>query len=201
MKSDWYVDFSKLTEKVRAPQIDQRELAIFGGFCPEQELISFLAQWELNGIPYRIWEYVSTIDFQQETLSTNITLLERGRLFGVNGDLSLLRSDSGFEWRFIGPVGAQPPTGDYLIRNYWDGRSKMSFHQYEKTALLWGEFNGKRWNESRVAAARLDYPIKGKRIELVYKEFCRSGHVEFVWYTGLKEWGGSNDGLSLSKSI
>jgi hypothetical protein len=190
MKSDWYVDFGKLAEKVRTPRIDQRELAIFSGFCPEQEFISFLAQWELNGIPYRIWEYVSTIEFQQETFPANIALLERGRLFGANGDLSLRRRDSGFEWRFIGSAGARPPIGDYQICNYWDDHFMISFHQYEKTALLWGEFNGEGWIESRVAAARLNYPIKGKRIELVYKEFCRVGQVEFVWYTGLQEWEG-----------
>jgi len=39
-----------------------------------------------------------------------------------------------------------------------------------------------------VAAAKLNYPIIGERIQLDYKIFSHAGQVSFVWYTGLSEW-------------
>ncbi|NLG85433.1 MAG: hypothetical protein GX493_12705, partial [Firmicutes bacterium] len=60
--------------------------------------------------------------------------------------------------------------------------------------LVGGEFNGDRWIEDRVAAARLEYPQEGKRLVLKYKTYSRAGQVEFVWYTELTEWEGAGDG-------
>ncbi len=197
MKPKHYVDFGQLSENVRQPQKGRHDLCILGGQCPEKEILSFLEQWDLTDMPYRIWEYASEIAFAQNTFPDNYPLLERGRLFGTGGDLSLRRNIGSFEWRFIGPAGIQPPTGDYHVQDFWDRDPKTGFHQYEKTALLWGAFDGQRWAENRVAAAHLDYPVKekvvGSRIKLSYKVFCRAGHVEFVWYTGLGEWRESSD--------
>lgn len=188
-------DFTQLIEMARGPRKGCGDLSILAGLCPEKEILQFLAQWDLRGMPYRIWEYVSTIEFKQDnSLPYNIVLLERGRIFGVDGDLSLRRNDSGFEWCFIGPRGVRPPEGAFFVQDYWKDHSNICFLEYKKTALLWGEFHGERWVESRVAAAQLDYPHKGKRVALVYKAFSRAGQVEFVWYTGLKEWEGSSNG-------
>ena len=118
-------------------------------------------------------------------------MLERGRLFGKDGDLTLRRNGSRFNWSFIGPTGIQAPKGDYDTKNYWSKDNKYkkeAFHQYQEQTLLWGKWDGKRRSESRVAAAKLNYPIIGERIQLDYKIFSHAGQVSFVWYTGLSEW-------------
>lgn len=193
MRSVYNMDFSKLVEEMKVPKKGRSDLNIFGGQCIEKDIMHFLEQWDLTAIPYRIWEYVSTIEFKKDTLPENTVLLERGRLFGDGGDLLLRRNSTGFNWRFIGSTGVRPPAGDYHVQNFWDVYPDVSFHQYRKTALLWGEFNGERRVENRVAAAKLDYPAEGKRIALVYKVFCHAGQVEFVWYTGLVEWEVADD--------
>jgi len=197
MKPNWHVDFGKLCREVGQPQKGRPDLSILGGQCPEKEVLPFLQQWNLTGMPYRIWEYASEIQFIMETLPANIVLLERGRLFGTGGDLALRRNTDVFEWRFVGLAGTQVPTSDYHVQDYWGSHPNMCFHQYERTALLWGEFNGRCWAENRVAAAHLNYPAKekakGNRMKLNYKVFCHAGHVQFVWYTGLDEWRESSD--------
>lgn len=188
------VDFKKLVEKVRQPKLDQVNLTIVGGQCNESVLIEFLEKWDLMKMPYRIWEYTSEIDYGENLLPQNVVLLERGRVFGPGGDLMLNRNETVFTWRFIGPAGIQAPAGAYSAIEYWENNPDVKFHQYEEAALLWGFWDGKRWSESRVAAARLNYPAVGQRIQLHYKAFSCAGQVKFVWYTALSEWKELNNG-------
>lgn len=188
------VDFRKLVEEVCQPQVGQADLSIFGGQCTESYLLKFLEQWDLAGMPFRVWEYASEVVFKKCTLPQNIVLLERGRIFGEGGDLMLRRNGTTFGWRFIGPASIKPPAGEYGMQDYWKNHPKVMFHQYNGTALLWGKWNGERWVEDRVAAAKLDYPAIGQRIQLHYRVFSRAGQVEFVWYTGLSEWKEANHG-------
>lgn len=192
------VDFPKLVKNVLAPQVGKDELSIFGGYCVEQNLKDFIRQWKIK-FPFGIWEYTNEIIFKKENLTSwdiNVALLERGRLFGEEGDLTLRREGPCFNWFFIGPAGIQVPKGDYNARNYWeendkkkDAKSKAKkFHQYQEKTLLWGKWDGKGWRESRVAAANLDYPHNGERIQLEYQIFSFAGQVQFVWYTGLSAW-------------
>ena len=197
------VDFAKLVEDMLGSIVDEKELAIFGGYCAEKDLIGFIPQWKVT-FPFRIWEYVSEICFEKEEdipKNINVTLLERGRLFGEYGDLSLRRTGDGFNWTFIGPAGTQAPKGNYGTRSYWDEKNDhnnehraKTFHQYKEKALLWGEWNGKQWYESRVAAARLNYPQEGKRMQIEYKIFSNAGKISFVWFTGFREWRETNLG-------
>lgn len=198
--STWpQVDFLKLVENAWGSKVDESELTILGGFCAEQDLMGFIRQWKPK-FPFRILEYASEICFEKgETppKNINVTLLERGRLFGEDGDLSLRRKGTCFNWTFVGLAGTQAPNGDYSTRSYWDENNKHkaeAFHQYKEKTLLWGKWNGGQWYESRVAAAKLDYPQEGKRIQLEYKIFSHAGQISFVWYTGLSEWRETNLG-------
>src|SRR5690554_5168078 len=112
------VDFPELVESALGSKVGKNELAILGGYCAEEDLMGFISQWKLK-FPFRIWEYVSEICFEKgETPPNNInvTLLERGRLFGEDGDLSLRRKGNCFNWTFVGLAGTQAPNGDYGTR-------------------------------------------------------------------------------------
>lgn len=194
MKPQSRVDFAKLAAEVRRAQCGRADLTILGGRCTESDLSRFLEQWDIAGMPYRIWEYASEIVLEQNTTPHNIALLERARLFGPRGDLMLRRDGADFDWRFIGPAGVKPPAGNHYTQDYWENHPMVTFHQYEEAALLWGKWNGQYWTDDRVAAAKLDYPAEGQRIELLYKAFSRAGQVEFVWYTGLSEWEEGHNG-------
>ncbi len=100
----------------------------------------------------------------------------------------LRRNGMAFDWRFVGPAGIKPPEGEYGTKDYWKDHPEVTFHQYKETALLWGQWNGKGWTEDRVAAARLNYPAEGRRIQLHYRVFSYYGRIKFVWYTGTSEW-------------
>lgn len=184
------VDFAELAAKVKKPLFGRNELAILGGDCAEIELLKLIEHWSLVKMPFRIWEYSSEIIFEKDTFPKNLALLERGRLFGEGGDLMLRRNGTGFDWRFIGLSGMQNPVGNYHIDDYWEGNQDSTFHKDKKTALLWGEWNGEQWVENRVGAAKLRYPLDGKRIQLHYETFTRAGFVEFVWFLNLSEWEG-----------
>lgn len=187
------VNFKELVEKVLETKIGRDTLTILAGLCQEKELLGFLQQWKTK-FPFRIWEYASEVVFEKNetrAVDINAALLERCRLFGDGGDLSMRREGSSFIWLFLGPVGTQAPKGNYDMQSYWseNNRHKVEkFHCYPEKTLLWGEWNGKRWHESRVAGANLIYPLAGKRVQLEYLVYSHAGQVNFVRYTGLSEW-------------
>ena len=185
------VNFQKLVDEACQPQVGQGDLTILGGQCAESQLLKFLEQWDIVSMPFRVWEYVSEVVFEKDTPGDklgNIALLERGRIFGKGGDMMLCRKGISFDWRLIGPPGTQPPHGDYGTQTYWKNHPEATFHQYEEKSLLWGKWNGRQWSEGRVAAAKLNYPAAGERLQLHYKVYSQGGQVQFVWYTGLSEW-------------
>ena len=184
------VDFGDIVKAVKRRPVGKDDLSIWGGRCAEGDLLAFLNGWDLSRMPYRIWEYVSDIRFEKDTLPNDIVLLQRGRLFGEGGDLEVQRDGEEFAWRFVGPSGVRPPAGyDNEKNNFWHRHPDLAFHQYEQKALLWGEGQGEQWFDNRVAGAELVYPeITGQRVQLHYKVFSRAGRVQFVWYTGLSEW-------------
>lgn len=188
------VDFVKLTDEVKQPLCGPKDLTILGGKCTESNMEGLLQQWDLDEMPFRIWEYCSEIIFEKGKLPQNFVLLERGRVFGDGGDLMVRRNGTDFEWRFIGPAGIKKPTADYEPQNYWETNRDVMFHKREEAALLWGKWNGEQWIEDRVAGAKLNYPVaapkKEKRLQLKYTTFTRAGSVKFVWFAGLSEWEG-----------
>jgi len=176
----------------------QNDLAIWGGECAEAELTAFLAAWDLSEMPFRIWEYISRMDFQCGTLPDNISLLERGRLFGGGGDLTLRRDGPDFFWCFIGQPETQPPA-NYKVEDFWDDNG-LAFHRWDETALLWGErkSGGVRWLDDRVGRADLDYPVpeewEWERVQVRYWTFSHAGRTAFVWLRGLEEWKEAQNG-------
>jgi len=190
MKNQQQVNFTELVEQVKKPLWGREHLAIWGGTCSEDILLDFIQDWPLEQMPCRIWKYTNRIAFEEQP-PTNATLLERGRLFGVGGDLELRRDGNVFRWRFVGKLGIRLPKGyDTDEANFWTDNQEAAFHCYEETALLWGKRSSEGWYDDRVAAADLRYPVDGEpeRVQVHYKTFSRAGCIEFVWFTGLSEW-------------
>ena len=199
------VKLDDLLVQVKHPLVGQKDLSIWGGTCSESTLLDFMGHWPLAQMPHRIWEYTDRIEFEQDeqdkqdkTPSPNeILLLERGRLFGEDGDLELRRDGDLFRWRFIGKDGIAPPKG-YDAQDFWETHDGVTFHCYQETALLWGERDGSHWHDDRVAGADLRYPVGDdgapERVQVEYKVYSRAGRVQFVWLTKLSEWKEENDG-------
>lgn len=185
------VNFQAIADQVKdGPQIGRADLAVWGGQCPEDHLAAFLQAWALGNMPYRIWEYVSEISFEQNTLPHSPVLLERGRLFGVDGDLELRREGGVFLWRFVGQAGTLTPPG-FSAQDYWTANPEHQFYCEEQTALLWGKHNGPTWADDRVGAAQLNYPFADnteQRLQLRYRAYRRAGYTALVWFTALEAW-------------
>ncbi len=177
----------------------QDKLAIWGGQCAEDELLSFLEGWQLKDLTYRIWEYVSEIEFSPQTINQppkNVSLLEHGRMFGPGGDLILRRDGAEFRWHFVGEISQPEPPASGNPKDFWavEANQGLKFHKWEDKALLWGEYKKEagRWYDDRVARAKLDYPTpngeKWPRVSIEYYTFSQAGQVQFVWFRELKEW-------------
>lgn len=186
-----------LVNQVRNHKVGQEQLAIWGGTCAEGTLVGFIKAWPLKYMPYRIWESTDRIKFKKEMPVPNVTLLERGRLFGKGGDLDLRRDGDEFRWRFVGDPHVRPPDGyDAEENDFWTQHPDVAFHCYEETALLWGERKGDRWHEDRVATAELDYPAPddAERVQVQYTLYSRAGRVEFVRLSGVNQWKEDDNG-------
>jgi hypothetical protein len=188
---DGCVNFDQIVKKIReGKRYGKDDLSIWGDVCTEANLLTFLSAWDLTQMPFRIWEYVSKIDFELGTPPSNFSLLERGRCFGKSGDLSLRRDGDLFRWHFIGKEGMKPPAGyDADENNFWKADPHAQYLVCEESALLWGDrkSGATRWFEDRVARAKLEYPINVTgRVKICYWTFSRAGRIEFVWFCALK---------------
>jgi hypothetical protein len=176
----------------------QQPLTVVGGTCPADVLLDFLNAWPLpqDDMPFCLWEEVSSIALEQKHLPRQPLLLERGRIFGRAGDLTLRRDGTLFRWWFIGLPGVSPPTGYGTVHNFWaDAANKeLVLHRHEDTALLWGLWDGHGdgqafWHEPRVARARLHYPgvpTQAERVQVRFWSFTSAGQVMFVWLCALE---------------
>lgn len=218
------LDFQNLIRQLNdAPVCTRDALSIWGGEFNSTELAPFLDAWDLGqrNMPWQIWEWVSKIEIRrQATMKNSILpedseLLERGRLFGPGGDLSLRRDGGRFLWHFVGPPQNGLPTGFEWVRegrqaegeggrfeiaNYWQGRlAGWELQLHAQQVLLWGQENRDpelgpqgTWHDARVGRApRLDYPgLSGRdpqgRVKLCYREYLYADNVEAVWWLGLK---------------
>lgn len=186
MMKDWLeMDFQRVVQEVKAERWGKERLTIWGGTCGREELADFWSIWPLEQMPYRIYQSAAQIIYQKDALPADGTLWERVRFFGPGGDLALCLRDGDYTWRFIGPADLRRPDSSLKILDYWEYNPDITFHCYGEKALLWGELQGERWQDGRVAAARLEYPLRAGRVYLQYKVFSRAGRTQFVWYTGL----------------
>jgi hypothetical protein len=147
------------------------DLAVWGGEFGSQALEAFLKAWNLPrpGMPWSIWQWTDDIDIGHDAaLPGELGYLERGRVFGEQGDLELRREGDQVLWRFVGPTSDPDPvpddvkTADYGAVNYWGENAERDpdadpatidegqavnycrenagrgLRPYERTALLWG---------------------------------------------------------------
>lgn len=175
--------------------------SVWAGSCPEYQLLAFLQAWGIPGvdIPYTVLEYMDRVVFLKENAGLDaerMRELERARVFGNKGDLSFVRDEEGWRWHFVGLLESPPPQGFGSQESLWTGEPGATFLKREEKAMLWGARteNQPRWFDSRVAGARLEYPVKMPKITgdaecrvlLNYRTFSRGRGVEFVWYLGLE---------------
>lgn len=182
------LNFHELPARTRCTQAD---LVIVGGTIGEMKAASWLSQWDLQSLPWRLWEEVSALKLEKSSsLPVDFTLVERGQLFGEGGDLTLRRDGGIFRWRFIGPTTTKVQrTPDTL--DFWNEYPNTVLHRVDQQAILWGEWRQDlgRWHDNRVGWANLQYPaeLNGKRhVYIHYDEYLESGRVAFVWLRDLQ---------------
>jgi hypothetical protein len=192
------VNFVQLVEHITKSenQWGHKQLSIWGGTCRPDQVEAMLEKWGLpndGGMSCCIWETSESIGF--EPCPDAETTLERTRIFGVDGDLSLRRHADHFLWYFVGKQGIKPPKlddgTDFSVpdNDFWQKERDAIFLREQEQTLLWGERKPKqkRWYDDRVGWAKLTYPIEvaedsPTRPYLHYQTFSRAGQVEFVWY-------------------
>jgi hypothetical protein len=142
-------------------------------------------------MPWSIWQWTDAIDIEHQAAQPgDLDYLERGRVFGEQGDLELRREGDRVLWRFVGPVADPDPvpddikTDEYGAASDRNEQAERGLRPYERTALLWGadDDGDGRWFEERVGRARLEYPtMKGSQVVQVhYVEYLHGGDVKFV---------------------
>ena len=183
------LDFRTLPSRRTA--CSQADLIIIGGTIEEAKAPAWLNQWNLESMPWRLWEEVSALSLEKSTsIPLDFALVERGQLFGEGGDLTLRRDGDIFRWRFIGPKTANvQKTPDAL--SFWSEYPNTVLHCVEQKAILWGAWRNDldRWHDNRVGWANLQYPaeLNGKaHVYIHYDEYLESGRVAFVWLRDLK---------------
>ena len=188
------VDFKSEIDELLNPavQVGPGQVEIWGGEFPVEELARFLETWNLasRAMEWRIWEYAHRIEFTRDSPpSEDLSLFERARLFGDDGDLTLRRDGDRVFWSFVGK--AAPPVEGGV--SFWEKVPDARLRRWERTVLVWGEqqkrSSGTRpigWHEDRVGWADLRYPHPpAGRLSLRYSEFSDGGQVAFVWWKEL----------------
>lgn len=198
--------------------------ALWGGAIEASQIEDFLQAWDwaARDMPWRIWEYEDRIALERSAdLPADLVRLERGRLFGPGGDLSLRRDAGRILWHFVGPRNAPAPAKlqwahlqypatppPYAAVDFWKSNPQASrpWQRRSQSVLLWGQEerdqDGKGvgvWREDRVSGVRseLCYPtLSGSssegRAQLVYWEYLWGDAVQAVWWQGITPWERSN---------
>jgi len=196
------LDFTQAVKELlgNSPINSESNIAIIGGELQagdshtlEEVLERFLHKWDFSTLPYRIWEYFHCIEFNTCSLPSDYSLLERGRIFGPGGDLSLRRDGERFLWHFIGPKEKDTLPADWK-KDFWKENPHAQLRPHDEFALLWGAYKKAlgRWHEDRVGWANLDYPYhlhkeEGKRLWIHYTVFSDGGQIAFVWWKEVKD--------------
>lgn len=198
------VDFQSLwkPQSIIAP----RSLTIVGGIVKEATTAAWLKQWDVGKLRWRLWESVSTIQLEEGTPLPDVQWLERGRIFGEAGDLTLRRDGDQFRWWFVGDKDFTLPE-NHGGHDFWTKATHQgkTFYVVEQEAILWGAYQKEKvkvadqeiavWHDDRVGYAKLHYPasLAGNRhVYAKYREYLDGGRVAFVWIYGLGAKGGDH---------
>ena len=177
---------ARIEARLRGRRCDKGSVTLLGGcFLPER-LDDFLAPWlSRTDLPWRLWEYASAIRWAGEPDDTR--WLERARLFGDGGDLSLRRDGACWYWGYVGEGKIQIAAG-FRRQDYWATHATPLYCQEDQRLLLWGartERGGRAvWWEDRVGGPEgLRYHVEGspERVQLVYRAYTHGERTEFVW--------------------
>jgi len=187
--SDRSVDFARLYEKMKQAQLDEAERpTILGGEFPDNHLYCFLDAWQLslqNGMPYRIWEHISYIEFAAQPARPEF--LQRAEIFGEGGHLSLRRDNNRWLWHYIGTPAS---LAGFPSANFWQEHPHCQLRRYTESVMLWGKRNNSTspWHDDRVAAANLMYPSDTTgHLYLHFWRYTEHGQTAFVWYRALSD--------------
>lgn len=171
--------------------VKKGDLTIVGGEVSEKEIAEFLVQATLPNMNWCTWEWDHQIILANYTgIPGEIEYLERGRVFGKGGDLSIRRDGKRFLWNFIGPAGIRWEETNYPFNDFWLENPNVSLHKsYKKKALLWGVLDNGVRIESRVGFNTLVYPpevANSRRVVIEYYEYLYAGRSAFFWWYGLE---------------
>jgi hypothetical protein len=123
------------------PTVGRDLLAAAGGRFPQERLQGFVDHWGLprKGMPWSVWEWTDDIRVDYSAGPPGeLDYLERGRLFGIEGDLDLRRDGDAVLWRFVGSATVELPA-EFPAGEYWQGKPEgWRLRPFERTALLWG---------------------------------------------------------------
>lgn len=195
------VDLTTLVEEmIGAQPVGPDWLAMQGGEFEASRLAEFLASWSLPRarMPWTVWQWTDDIKLEHEAAPPgDLDYLERGRVFGDEGDLELRRDGDRVLWRLVGEPALGAPAV-FAGLDYWKGREQQQLRLRERTMLLWGaerrDPGGNStglWQENRVGWARLAYPplLTGhRRLRVRYREYLLGGNVELVWLLRLEPY-------------
>ncbi|MGI8783257.1 MAG: type III-D CRISPR-associated protein Csx19 [Acidobacteriota bacterium] len=179
---DQRLNIAEEVAKLAAAQaVTADDVRICGGEFNADRLEGFIKAWDFSSMRYCIWERPDRIDFLEQ-LPAERGRLERARVFGKAGDLSLRRDGDIFRWHFIGAAIPKLPS-NFQVEN-WKSEPEARLYRGDESALLWGRHNGEGdWYEDRVGRAELKYPgPEAERLRIHYTVFSQAGQVTFVWY-------------------
>lgn len=178
--------FAEVVEELQS----RTQLAFHGGVVPAAAFATWVRGWHLcrPGMPWSLWQWTDRIVIERDAPAPgDLDYLERGRVFGPEGDLELRRDGDAVRWRFIATPDAVPPSG-VVSEDYW-AATRGGLSAFERTALLWGTSQGSGvWQDDRVGWASLRYPGNlgaARRVQLRYREYLQGGAVEAVWFLDL----------------
>ncbi|SHE31583.1 hypothetical protein [Desulforamulus putei] len=194
------VDFRELAGGVmrEGAEVGEEQLTVCGS---EISMEGWRAAWpdlrRVMGFKYAVLACLEEIKFLKAgSVDRWPDDLLWARVFGPGGDFYCWRDGPGrLRWRVIGPPGLELPGNLGPGKSLWEEEKKAKFFVNEEAFLLWGQYDGKAeaWQERRVAAADLKYPVDFKgRVKLLCRVYSRRGRVELVWYCDLVEEGEKN---------
>lgn len=180
-----FADAKALLKTAVSPQ----QLHIWGGSIDETNLKPFLQSWD-NAKATLEWAMIEeisrfyTIDLTHFTdvLANGLNLLERARLFGEYGDLSLRREGQTFSWSFIGDTSQPWPPKPAETADFWQQHPRTILREVERTYRQW-EPEDKRVNPDW----HKQIGLTGKQLELVQKHYIENGRIAFVRYVRFQE--------------
>src|SRR5438105_2416553 len=112
--------------------IGPSHVAIRGGCFAVNRLEEFLTAWHLSrrGMPCAIWEWMHRLDFADGGVPADLDLLERGVVFGQEGNLSLRRDGEEVRWHFVGEPAVSLP-GAFSGVDFWERHGQVCLRRRE----------------------------------------------------------------------